>query len=300
MDTLTDVLRLLRLRTNVFLHSSFCGVWAVDTSGQKKAAFHVVSSGDCWLHLDGQAPIALHTGDLLVLPRDAPHRLSSLSSAPGPEVPLNQPAQVEDMTQGLPNSTSLICGYFEFNSRAWNPIIEALPEVVVLHGAEEDEATSVGILIRLMVEEAGADWFGGNVMLDRLGDALFILVVRAVMQRASVDHGYLAALGDRQLTRAFQAMHNAPEQAWTLDTLGRAAGMSRSAFATRFHEIVGMTPMHYLTRWRMQLAQDWLSDPGLSMIDIAERTGYTSEAAFSRAYKREFGTTPGSARRRAR
>lgn len=296
MDTLTDVLRLLRLRTNVFLHSSFCGVWAVDTSGQKKAAFHVVSSGDCWLHLDGQAPIPLHAGDLLVLPRDAPHRLSSLSSTPGPDVPLNQPAR----EPGLPDSTSLICGYFEFNSRAWNPIIEALPEVVVLHGAEENEAASVGVLIRLMVEEAGADWFGGDVMLDRLGDALFILVVRAVMSRASVDHGYLAALGDPQLARAFQAMHHAPEQAWTLDALGRAAGMSRSAFATRFHEIVGMTPMNYLTRWRMQLAQDGLRDPALSMIDIAERTGYTSEAAFSRAYKREFGTTPGSARRQSR
>jgi AraC-like DNA-binding protein len=300
MDALTNVLRLLRLRTNVFLHSSFCGVWAVDTSGQKKAAFHVVSSGDCWLHLDGQAPIPLHAGDLLVLPRDAPHRLSSLDTTPGPEVPLNQPAQVEDMARGLPDSTSLICGYFEFNSRAWNPIIEALPEVVVLHGSEEDEAVSVGSLIRLMVDEAGADGLGCDVLLDRLGDALFILVVRAVMQRASVDHGYLAALGDRQLARAFQAMHNAPEQAWTLDTLGRAAGMSRSAFATRFHQIVGMTPMHYLTRWRMQLAQDGLSDPGLSMIDIAERTGYTSEAAFSRAYKRQFGTTPGSARRRSR
>lgn len=296
MDTLTDVLRLLRLRTNVFLHSSFCGVWAVDTSGQKKAAFHVVSSGDCWLHLDGQAPIPLGAGDLLVLPRDAPHRLSNLPSAPGPEVPVNQPAQA----QGLPDSTSLICGYFEFNSRAWNPIIEALPEVVVLHATDTAAAAPVGVLIRLMIDEVGTNRLGGDVMLDRLGDALFILVVRAVMLRAMVNHGYLAALGDRQLARAFQAMHHAPQQAWTLDDLGRAAGMSRSAFASRFHDKVGMTPMNYLTRWRMQLAQDGLSDPGLSMIDIAERSGYTSEAAFCRAYKREFGTTPGRARRRSR
>lgn len=296
MDTLTDVLRLLRLRTNVFLHSSFCGVWAVDTSGRKKAAFHVVAGGDCWLHLNGQAPIPLHAGDLLVLPRDAPHRLSNLPFAPGPEVPVNQPAP----EQGLPDSTSLICGYFEFNSRAWNPIIEALPEVVVLRATETEAAAPVGVLIRLMIEEAGMDRIGGDVMLDRLGDALFILVVRAVMLRAMVDRGYLAALGDRRLARAFQAMHHAPGRTWTLDDLGRAAGMSRSAFATRFHDKVGMTPMNYLTRWRMQLAQDWLSDPGLSMIDIAERSGYSSEAAFSRAYKREFGTAPGSARRRSR
>jgi AraC-like DNA-binding protein len=294
MDTLTDVLRLLRLRTNVFLHSSFCGVWAVDTSGQRKAAFHVVSKGDCWLHLEGVAPIPLHAGDLLVLPRDAPHRLSSLPTPPGPEVPLNQPATVDDP----PDSTSLICGYFEFHSRAWNPVIEALPEVVVLHGRETEASDAARTLIQLMVEEASGERVGGDVLLDRLGDALFILVVRTVMQRAGVDHGYLAALADRRLARAFQAMHRDPGQAWTLDTLGRAAGMSRSAFATRFHDKVGMTPMNYLTRWRMQLAQDGLSDPGLSMIEIAERAGYTSEAAFSRAYKREFGTTPGSARRR--
>jgi AraC-like DNA-binding protein len=294
MDTLTDVLRLLRLRTNVFLHSSFCGVWAVDTSGQRKAAFHVVSRGDCWLHLDAEPPIPLHAGDLLVLPRDAPHRLSSLATPPGPEVPLNQPATVADP----PDSTSLICGYFEFHSRAWNPIIEALPEVIILHGGEGAELDAASTLVRLMVDEAGDERVGGDVMLDRLGDALFILVVRVVMQREAVDHGYLAALADKRLARAFQAMHHEPGRVWTLDTLGRAAGLSRSAFATRFHAMVGMTPMNYLTRWRMQLAQDGLSDPQLSMIDIAERAGYTSEAAFSRAYKREFGTTPGKARRR--
>lgn len=297
MDALTDVLRLLHLRTNIFLHSSFCGVWAVDTSGQKKAAFHVVAHGDCWLHLtSGEAPLPLQAGDLLVLPRDRPHRISSLATPPGPDVPLNQPSPSNDPA----HSTSLICGYFEFESRAWNPVIEALPEVIILRGGENADAKPMDTLIRLMVDEAEHAQSGGDVMLDRLGDALFILVVRTVMRRTAVDGGYLAALADRNLGPAFRAMHAEPSRPWTLDTLGRVAGLSRSAFASRFHQKVGMTPLNYLTRWRMQLARAWLNDPDLAMIDIAERVGYTSEAAFSRAYKREFGLTPGTSRRSAR
>lgn len=294
MDTLTPVLRRLRLRTNIFLHASFCGVWAVDTSGQKKAAFHVVAHGDCWLHFaNGEAPIPLQAGDLLVLPRDQPHRISNLATPPGPDVPLNQPSADEDAA----DSTGLICGYFEFESRAWNPIIEALPEAIVLRKSDEAGTQSMHTLIRLMVDEAGKAQSGGDVMLDRLGDALFILVVRTVMQQSSLDGGYLAALADRKLGLAFRAMHAEPSHPWTLDTLGRTAGMSRAAFASRFHRKVGLTPLNYLTRWRMQLAREWLNDPSLAMIDIAERVGYASEAAFSRAFKREFGLAPGASRR---
>ena len=133
-------------------------------------------------------------------------------------------------------------------------------------------------------------------MLDRLGDALFILVLRTVMIRSAFDSGYLAALADRRLALALRAMHAEPSRPWTLDTLGQAAGMSRAAFASCFHQKVGMTPMHYLTRWRMQLAREWLNDPQLAMIDIAERVGYSSEAAFSRAFKREIGLSPGVSR----
>lgn len=297
MDALTPVLRQLRLRTNIFLHADFCDVWAVDTSGQKKATFHVVAHGDCWLHFaDGEAPILLRAGDLLVLPRDKPHRISSEPTPPGPDVPLNRPA-VDEHAAG---STGLICGYFEFESRAWNPIIEALPEAIVLHRSQDSGTESIDTLIRLMIDEAGNAQSGADVMLDRLGDALFILVVRAVMRHESLDPGYLAALADRKLALAFHAMHADPSHPWTLDTLGQAAGMSRAAFASRFHQKVGMTPLNYLTRWRMQLAREWLNDPNLAMIDIAERIGYASEPAFSRAFKREFGLTPGASRNLSR
>jgi AraC-like DNA-binding protein len=294
MDALTDLLRRLRLRTNIFLHTSFCGLWAVDTSGKRKASFHVVALGECWLHLDGEPPVVLREGDLVVLPHDRRHLIASQATPPGPEVPLNQPSLA---VAGSP-STHLICGYFEFDTPAWNPIVEALPEVVVLRAGESEERMLQDSLMRLMINEAVHDQPGSDVILDRLGDALFVLVVRCAMRRLPHDAGYLAALADRQLGQALRAMHAEPARDWTLDGLGRVAGLSRTAFAKRFLQTVGQPPLAYLTRWRMQLAQGWLAEPGLAMIDIAERAGYASEAAFSRAYKREFGISPGATRGR--
>lgn len=293
MDALTDLLRRLRLRAHIFLHDSFCGLWAVDTSGTRKATFHVVARGECWLHLADAAPTALHEGDLVVLPRDRAHRIAGQATPPSEGVVLNQPAQAQP---GSP-STHLICGYFEFDSPAWNPLIEALPEVIVLPAGESGEGRLQDTLVRLMIDEAVQAWPGGDVMLDRLGDALFIEVMRRAMQRLPNDAGYLAALADRHLGRALRAMHAQPGKDWSLHSLGREAGLSRTAFALRFQQTVGCPPLSYLTRWRLGLARDWLAEPGLAMIDIAERAGYASEAAFSRAYKREFGCAPGAVRR---
>lgn len=292
LDPLTDILRRLRLRAEVFLHARFCGAWVVDTAGQGKTAFHVVAEGDCWLHLPGREPRPLGRGDLVVLPRDAPHAISNQPRAPGPEIPRNRPARDGDAGP----SVSLICGYFAFGSRAWNPVVEALPEVLVLSPSEGDDARARETLIGLLIREAEAEAAGSDVVLDRLADALFVLTVRAAMAQGAAPSGLLTALADRHLSRALRALHADPAHPWTLETLARQAGLSRSAFAGRFHALTGFTPMRYLARWRLQLALDWLREGGLSLMDIAELAGYGSEAAFSRAFKRELGLTPGQAR----
>jgi AraC-like DNA-binding protein len=292
-DALTDILRRLRLRAEVFLHARFCGAWVVDIGGQGKAAFHVVAQGDCWLHLPDREPRPLGRGDLVVLPRDAPHTISNQPQAPGPGIPRNRPALADDSGP----SVSLICGYFAFGSRAWNAVVDALPEVLVLRPGEAGDAQARETLIGLLINEAEAASAGSAVVLDRLADALFVLAVRAAMDQGTAQTGILAAVADRHLSRALRALHGDPAHPWTLETLARQAGLSRSAFAARFHALTGLTPMRYLARWRLQLARDWLSEGGLGLMDVAERAGYGSEAAFSRAFKRELGLTPGQARR---
>lgn len=294
MDTLTAVLRQLRLRATVVLHADFCGRWAVDTSGAHKATFHVVSHGHCWAHFgNGEPPLALETGDFLLLPHDCPHLLSPLPWPPDINVPHNQPAAVA----GSNGATGLVCGYLEFDTPAWNPVIQALPGVVVLRHAERALEPAIDALLTVMLHEARGGQTGGDALLDRLGDALFILAVRAVM-RERPGTGFLAALADPKLARALDALHAEPAAPWTLAALGRISGMSRAVFARRFLQATGMTPLAYLTHWRIQLSRGWLQEPGLSMLDIAERAGYASEAAFGRAFKRETGHSPGACRRR--
>ncbi|MEN8175536.1 MAG: AraC family transcriptional regulator [Pseudomonadota bacterium] len=294
MDVLSELLRSFHLRARVFLYSRFAGSWAVDTSGQDKATFHLVAQGMCWLHLpDSPDPVDLQGGDLVVFPRDAPHVIAARPQPPGPDVPLNQPASDDEPGPG----TTLICGYFEFDKRAWNPLIEALPGVVVARAEDSATAGLMDLLIRFLLVEAESSQPGSDVVLDRLCDALFIHVVRTCMLGGEGDTGYLSALADPRVGRAMTAMHAHPAKSWTVESLAGEAGMSRSAFSVHFLERVGFSPIQYLTRWRMQLARDLLGDARLSTATVAERSGYTSEAAFSKAFKREFGVGPGSVRR---
>lgn len=194
---------------------------------------------------------------------------------------------------------SLIRGYFAFGSRARNPVVETRPEVLVLRPGEAGDAQARETLIGLLINEAGAAAAGSAGVLDRLADALFVLAVRAAMDQgtAQPQTGILAPFADRHLSRALRALHGDPAHPWTLETLARQAGLSRSAFAGRFHALTGLTLMRYLARWRFHLARDWLNEGGLGLMDVAERAGYGSKAAFSRAFKRELGLTPTQARR---
>ena len=148
-----------------------------------------------------------------------------------------------------------------------------------------------------IIHEAGGASPGAEVVVDRLGEVLFIQIVRAYMMKSRPPKGFLAALHDRQISEALTLIHTQPAQPWTLELLARHIGMSRSAFAARFRNLVGVTPMGYVTRWRMQKAREMLQRSRLPLIEISEQVGYTSEAAFSRVFKRVFKQNPGVVRR---
>ncbi len=292
MDILSELLGALHLKAHVFLHAQFCGEWAVDTSGGQRATFHLVARGTSWLHLPGRdVPIPLRGGDLVVFPHDAPHTLSSCQVPPPASVPRNQPSAEPDGP-----STTLICGYFEFDRRHWNPLLGALPEMLIIKEEEAANTAMMDTLSRLMIYETEQGGPGSDVVVDRLSEVLFIHVVRTHMQRQDATAGFLAALADRQLSVALKQIHERPGEKWTVAGLAQAAGMSRSTFAARFHVLVGLTPLQYLTRWRMQRAHERLEQPGVSVAQVAESYAYESEAAFSKAFKKHFGYGPGKVR----
>jgi AraC-like DNA-binding protein len=296
IDVLSDVLRVFRLSARVYLHASFCGAWAVDVADHKKAPFHVIAQGSCWLHFpDRRAPVALGAGDLVVFPHDTPHVLADSPQPPGPQVPRNQPAS--GIVEGP--FTTLVCGDFGIERRSWNPLLEALPEVIVARHDDTANARHLDALLRLIVAEAGSDEPGGKAVVDKLAETLFVLVVRTHLRQQRAETGYLAALVDPRVGKTLQALHEHPERKWIVEDLARVAGQSRSAFADRFQRLVGIAPLQYLTHWRMRRAHEWLATGTDSVARIAERCGYGSEAAFAKVFKRHIGIGPGAARRHA-
>ncbi len=293
MDVLTDVLRLLRLKASVFFHSNFCGAWSVDSSGSGKATFHLVARGACWLHLQDQdEPVALRGGDLIVFPRDARH---IINDSPEPPVPGLPRGVVEPGGEGP--STSLICGYFEFDSSQVNPLLDALPDVVHIRNESVSNAVWLDTLVRLISLETESDSPGSDAIVDKLSDVLFIQVVRTYMRESGTHHGLLAALGDPQIYRALQVVHENPGEQWSVESMAGHAGMSRSAFARKFQQLTEITPMHYVAHWRMQRAYDVLASTRQSVASVAEMFGYLSEASFSKAFKQHIGVGPGVVRK---
>ena len=293
MDVLSDVLGLLRLSARVFFHSSFCGQWSVNTSGSGIATFHLIARGSCWLHMPQTGhSISLRAGDLIVFPRDAMHVISDKAEWEGDP---GRGVVRGGETSGP--STSLICGYFEFGNLQSNPILDALPDAVHIRGEEAGNATWLNSLMQFLIAETEAATDGSAVVIDRLSDVLFVHVIRTYMKLSDHESGFLAALTDGRIGKALREIHSKPGAAWSVANLAEKAGMSRSAFARRFQDLMKASPMHYVTHWRMQRAWDELNAGSRSVAALAEKYGYGSEVSFRKAFKKHIGQGPGAVRR---
>jgi AraC-like DNA-binding protein len=194
--------------------------------------------------------------------------------------------------------TSLICGAVRFDHPAARNLVAILPEIIHLEASGSTEMGWLQSTLRLMAAEARELRPGGEAVITRLGDILVIQAIRSWIETdPAARTGWLGALRDRQIGRAITLIHRDPARAWTVASLADELAMSRSAFAARFTEVVGEPVMAYVARWRMQVAVSALSEEGATIGELADRLGYRSEAAFSRAFKRIIGVSPGAVRR---
>lgn len=289
-DGLSAVLARLDLTAEIFMHADLCGQWAMDTSGHRKVPFHLIERGTAWLHTSDAEPRLLGSGDFVVFPHDAAHRVSS-DAEPPPDAIVNQ---VPDDRAG--RHTSLLCGFFVFRNRnAW-PLLDSLPDVVVLDLKEGGRHNATYPLVQLMISELEQNRPGVGAALDMLACLLFIQVLRARIA-SGAGTGLLHALGDAQIGHALNLIHLKYGDDWSVERLAREVGMSRSVFSEKFSAMVGRTPMRYLGEWRMREAAELLRNTGESMADIAETVGYRSEIAFRKAFRNIMGEPPGKVRR---
>lgn len=308
-DILTEVLSSLRLRGRLFCRTELTGPWALAVPPDELAHFHVVEDGRCWVHLDGEErPRELASGDLVVLPHGRGYSLTDSSQAPPVRLADLLARQRRDGSGactvlrhgGGGPEARMICGSFRFEGREGHPLLSLLPPVVHLPAEQGGEGGWLEMTLKLLSHEARHQRPGSETLITRLIDILFVQVVRAWIESLPEGSGgWLGALRDRQIGAALGCIHREPQRAWSVAALASAALMSRSAFAARFTALVGEPPLSYLTRWRMHLAADLLRGKGLSLSEVAKRIGYESEAAFSRAFKRRLGASPGAFRRPA-
>ena len=290
-DPLSDYLQTLQLRASIYASPEVCGRWRVNpTHAHPGPGFHLVAYGQGWLHLKGDSPpLQFREGDLLVFPRGAWHVLSA-------EPVLESHDSYTD--SGPPRSgAGLVCGQLMFAARTQNPVLDALPDVLVLPTRDGANAALLAPLTSLLAVEASQLLPGHGIILDRLAEVLFVAVLRHAVQSGLIRGGILRALTDSRLGRALALFHRSPGSQWRLNELAAAAGVSRSVFSQQFQQAVGMAPMQYVAHWRLLVAAIRLRTSDESVAQVAAALGYQSEAAFRRAFKRQHGVGPGSVRR---
>jgi len=303
-DPLGEVLHLLRMSGTMYSRCDFAAPWALALPPLPGSLmFHVVTSGRCWLKVDGGEERLLGVGDLALVPHGDGHRLASEPGVAAVGL-WDLPRQlVSDRSEilridGGGAVTTLICGTVRFDHPAAHHLIGVLPRTIVVEAVRSNHAEWLLGTIRLMGAEASDLRPGGETLITRLADVLVIQAIRAWIDRDPEGQtGWLGALRDRQIGRALVLIHRDPAREWSVGRLAYEVAMSRSAFAARFAALVGEPPMRYLARWRMRVAAAALREGDAALGELAIRLGYRSEAAFSRAFKREIGVAPGSLKR---
>jgi AraC-like DNA-binding protein len=325
IDTLSDVLRSVRLRGAVFYYLSFGREWAAETPPAREIAgavlpgaehvmeYHVMIKGGGWAAIVGESPVRLEAGDIVMFPHGDAH---VLSSAPGIRptrlssewvyATRNEPKPIpigahtpnessyESPAPELPNNVA--CGFLGCDLRPFNPLIAALPRL--LHLTAPSDGAWIGQAMHHAIQASRNKRPGGEAVLERISEMMFVDAVRRHVERLPEEGtGWLAGLRDRHVGRALALIHENPSRAWTIDGLANEIALSRSAFYDRFMRLIGQPPMQYLTQWRMQVAANLLRQSRAPVASIALDVGYESEAAFSRAFKRLVGTPPASWRR---
>jgi len=315
MDALSDVLRAVRLSGAVFFDIHAADPWVAETplgrsvvhamfpGSEHMISYHVILEGSCWAIVEGEPPVQLAAGDVIVFPHGDTH---VLTSTPGMRKKPNMSMYRRPTEGQLPFTISMganaaenppatvgahfVCGFLGCDARPFNPLLHALPRVIRV---SDDAGGTLGAYVRFALAESKVPRIGGESVLGRLSELMFLHVVRRYLEGLPADQtDWLSGLRDEPIGRALAALHRNPARAWTLQALAREAGISRSVLAERFMQFVGHPPIEYLTSWRMQLAANQLRSSTESVAEIANRVGYESEAAFSRAFKKAVGAPP--------
>jgi AraC-like DNA-binding protein len=302
MDTLSLILDGIRLQGAIFREAQLTSPWALRLHTPGLTSFHIVTRGSAWLLRDGSEPLALSTGDIVMLPGGVEHRVQddpATRLTPQDLMPELDRLQPESLRWGGAGpATGLLSGHFRFDIKLARPLIGALPPILHLRSSAGTPAPWLRVGLQFIALETATTSPGQQVIINRVADILLVEALRDYVQSLPEGAGnWLTALRDNSLSSALAAMHQAPERNWSVPELAEIAHLSRSAFAERFAQVMGQPPLSYLTEHRMRLAAWKLTQTRLPIAQIAEQVGYASETAFSQAFKRAHERSPSAYRK---
>jgi len=316
MDALSEILRVVQMSGAFFVNARFSAPWCYQSPKAALAApwlaptaeqiviFHLITEGECLVELEGTDPLVARTGDVVLFPSGCAHRMASAAGLSPPRGPADlkkllsaRPRRLAYGGGGAP--TRIVCGYLACDTRLARLLLNGLPPVVRVSLRDSGAGQWLESSVAYALMEARTPRPGGAGLLAKLAELLFIEVLRQYVHETDNQAGWLAGLRDRVVGGALNALHQRPCHDWTLAELARAAGTSRSVLAERFQQLVGVSPMQYLTQWRMVMAANLLRSSNTPLSRVAEEVGYQNDTSFSRAFRREYGLPPAAWRRNA-
>jgi AraC family transcriptional activator of mtrCDE len=306
MDLLSDVLRLMKLSGTLYFRTSFTAPWGVAVPEfENVARFHYVFRGRCFAQVENVSDVVLlEQGDLIIIPHGSQHTLSDPKTVDAKTV--DQVVEESGfsghgtLVYGEPgggHETQLICGHFAFDPEAGHILIDALPPYILIKDYGKVSPGWLDDTLKLIGAEVGHNQLGGDLIAHKLSEIIFTQSIRHYLTHEGKDCEGMAGFANPQIREALEAIHSEPSKNWTVESLAKVAGMSRTAFSTKFSELVTLTPLSYLTSWRMQVARQLLVETDIPIIHVAMRSGYQSEASFGRVFKRHFDLPPAGYRR---
>ena len=300
MDALSGVLESAKLKTVVYPKLHFTSSWGIEIEQDSRSQFWRLLKGICYLRVPGEKVIKMNVGDFVCIPHGSSHRISGKPNTTC--VPASQVGKAlqsgKPLFQGKDEETILMGGHFEFTPSVQHPFIKSLPKVIHLNNTTKELNLWLQQAALLMNEEISGEKIGSKLVLARLVDILFVLIIRAYLEQGDIKEGFLIALKDNRISNSLKSMHESPEKDWTLHQLAMTAGMSRSLYCREFKRLVGESPLSYLTNWRIIKSKEFLLGSKENISEVAAKVGYQSEAAFNRLFKAKVGETPASYRRR--
>ena len=308
MDVLSDILRSVHVRGSLYFRTAFTPPWGIAVPRYSNVSrYHLVTRGSCWVQVEGaEEKVKLEKGDLILITNGAAHDLFCDSSTP-PFLPVDEVVKLsgfngrgalvwggEDKNN---ETTALVCGHFAFDSERGKLLLAALPSYIHVPNTEILHYSWLESAMRFITFEAFERELGSEAIINRLAEIIFIQTIRTFAGTAGESSSMFAALRDEQISKVLGAIHIDPANGWTVDSLARVAGMSRTILSERMRDVLGVSPIAYLTQWRMELAHEALVHDRNGIPEISESVGSRSLSAFTRTFKKYYGRGPGEVRR---